>query len=48
MKENINIFNFRISDSDMEKVNKLNINKRFNDPGVFCLEAFGTFCPIYD
>ena len=22
--------------------------QRFNDPGVFCEAAFGTFCPIFD
>jgi len=26
----------------------LNRNRRFNDPGLFCEEAFGSFYPIYD
>ena len=32
----------------LEIIDSLNINHRFNDPGVFCLDAFGTHCPIYD
>ena len=48
MKENINIFDFSISEADMLQLDNLNQNLRFNDPGKFCLEAFGTFCPIYD
>ena len=48
MKENINIFDFSISEIDMNRLDKLNINLRFNDPGKFCIDAFGTFCPIYD
>ena len=48
MKENINIFDFSITETDIKLINKLNINLRFNDPGKFCLKAFGTFCPIYD
>ena len=48
MKENIDIFDFSITKTDMNEIDKLNKNLRFNDPGKFCLEAFGTFCPIYD
>ena len=32
----------------MAVIDSLNKNRRFNDPGVFCEAAFGTFCPIYD
>jgi len=48
MNENMDIFDFSITETDMILINKLNKNLRFNDPGKFCLEAFKTFCPIYD
>jgi D-xylose reductase len=32
----------------MNAISALNRNRRFNDPGHFCEEAFGTFFPIYD
>ena len=48
MKENLDIYDFSLKLEDIEKIDKLNINHRFNDPGVFCLDAFGTHCPIYD
>ena len=48
MAENINIFDFNINESDMNTISSLNSNTRFNDPGIFCEEAYGTYCPIYD
>lgn len=48
MRENINIFDFELSDEEMKTVSALNKNKRFNDPGVFAEKAFGRFHPIYD
>ena len=48
LKENIDIFNFSLSDQDMANISALNKNRRFNDPGVFCEAAFNGFCPIYD
>lgn len=48
MIENIDLYDFSIDNLDIESISRLNKNLRFNDPGVFCLEAFGTFCPIYD
>mmetsp|Transcript_58477 Transcript_58477/g.161773 ORF Transcript_58477/g.161773 Transcript_58477/m.161773 type:complete len:324 (+) Transcript_58477:43-1014(+) len=47
MKENRGVLDFSLADEDMEKINNLNENRRYNDPGVFCL-GMGTFCPIYD
>jgi D-xylose reductase len=32
----------------MRAISDLNQNRRFNDPGVFCEAAFGTFHAIYD
>ncbi len=48
MKENIDLFDFQLSDQDMEKIKSVEKNFRFNDPGVFCEAAFNTFCPIYE
>ena len=48
MKENLDIFDFELSAEEMSKISGLNINRRFNDPGQFCEEAFSTFYPIYD
>ncbi len=47
MMENRNILDFSLTTAEMEKINVLNRNRRYNDPGDFCL-GMGTFCPIYD
>jgi D-xylose reductase len=48
MKENLAIFDFRLSDDEMAAITSLNRNRRFNDPGDFCEAAFNTFLPIYE
>ena len=48
MKENLSLFDFTLSDSEMQAISALNINRRFNDPGHFCEAAFNRFHPIYD
>ena len=48
MAENINIFNFNLSDDEINTINGLNKNRKFNDPGHFCEAAFNTFYPIYE
>ncbi len=48
MRENISILDFELSDVEMRAISALNRNRRFNDPGVFCEQAFNTFHPIYD
>lgn len=48
MRENRSIFDFALSADEMAAVSGLDRNRRFNDPGVFCEEAFGTFFPIYE
>lgn len=48
MTENINIFDFQLSASEMNQINNLNKGKRFNDPGHFTEGAFNTFFPIYE
>jgi D-xylose reductase len=32
----------------MRSIGQLDCNRRFNDPGVFCEQAFRTFFPIYE
>lgn len=48
LRENLALFDFALSSDEMEDISCLNRNRRFNDPGVFCEEAFSTFFPIYD
>jgi len=48
MRENLSIFDFELTEDEMNAISALNMNRRFNDPGQFCEEAFGTFYPIYD
>lgn len=48
LSENIALSDFSLTDGDMEAISALNQNRRFNDPGVFCQSAFGTFHSIYD
>jgi D-xylose reductase len=46
--ENLSIFDFALTDDEMQAINELNCNRRFNDPGHFCEAAFNRFHPIYD
>jgi D-xylose reductase len=46
--ENLAIHDFRLSDAESTAISTLNRNRRFNDPGVFCEAAFGSFFPIYE
>jgi len=32
----------------MMSIDGLNINKRYNDPGVYCEKDYNTFYPIYE
>ena len=48
MKENLEIFDFFLTGEEMKALDEMNRNKRFNDPGVFCQNAFNTFFPIYE
>ncbi len=48
LKENLDIFDFSLSEQDMQDISELNRNRRFNDPGNFCEAAFNKFYPIYD
>jgi D-xylose reductase len=46
--ENLAVFDFALSAEAMAAISSLNENRRYNDPGVFCEQAFGTFLPIYE
>lgn len=48
LDENIALADFSLTDDDMQAISALNLNRRFNDPGVFCQSAFATFHSIYD
>lgn len=48
LAENLAVFDFELGDDDMAAISGLNQNRRFNDPGTFCEQAFGCFYPIYD
>ena len=48
LKENIDVFDFELSDQEMQQVASLNQSRRFNDPGDFCESAFNTYFPIYE
>ena len=46
--ENLTLSNFSLTDEEMSSISALDQNRRFNDPGVFCENAFGSFHSIYD
>ncbi len=48
LAENLALFDFELNADEMQAISALNQNRRFNDPGVFCESAFGTFFPIYE
>lgn len=48
LEENFSIFDFELSHQSMQAISALNQNRRYNDPKVFCEEAFGCYYPIYD
>lgn len=48
MAENINVFDFELTDAQMAAISGLNQGRRFNDPGDFGEAAFNTFLPIYE
>eukprot|EP00043_Microstomoeca_roanoka_P025659 m.9366 g.9366 ORF g.9366 m.9366 type:complete len:334 (-) comp5715_c0_seq1:169-1170(-) len=47
IKENIEIFDFELTEEEMDHISGLNRNRRFNDPGVFTELAFNNFFPIH-
>lgn len=48
LAENLNVFDFSLTDAEMAAITGLDRHQRYNDPGVFCEQAFGTAFPIYE
>jgi D-xylose reductase len=48
LRENLAACEFTLSAEQMQAISSLDRGQRFNDPGVFCERAFGTFFPIYE
>ena len=48
LADNLNLFDFALSGSEMSRIDGLDQHRRFNDPGVFGEAAFNTFVPIFD
>jgi len=48
LAENLALFDFELSAAQMNAIAGLDRHQRFNDPGVFCEQAFNTFFPIYE
>lgn len=46
--ENLALFDFALSASEMSSIEALDRRRRFNDPGAFGEAAFNTFFPIFD
>lgn len=46
--ENLASQSFELDEEDLAAIEKLDLGKRYNDPGVFCELAFGCFFPIYE
>jgi D-xylose reductase len=48
LRENLALFDFELTAEEMDAISGLDRHRRFNDPGVFCEQAFHTFFPIYE
>ncbi|AMV34466.1 putative oxidoreductase YtbE [Pirellula sp. SH-Sr6A] len=48
LRENLDVDGFVLSQEEMGRIDALDRHQRFNDPGVFCEQAFNTFFPIYE
>jgi D-xylose reductase len=48
LAENIRLYDFELAPQEMQSISQLDRHCRYNDPGVFCEQAFGCFYPIYE
>ncbi|MCA9192898.1 MAG: aldo/keto reductase [Planctomycetales bacterium] len=48
LEENLSLYDFELTAAEMLAISQLDKHQRFNDPGVFCEQAFGSFYPIYE
>jgi len=47
LAENLDVFNWTLTEEEMGQIDALDKNKRFNDPGVYAEDGMGTFYPMY-
>ena len=47
-QENFAIFDFNLSNAEMDQINSLNKNRRFADVTMILDQYYGTFIPLYD
>lgn len=48
LRDNIELFDFELGNGEMTRLDRLDRNRRFNDPAEFGEAAFNTFYPIFD
>jgi D-xylose reductase len=48
LRDNIELFDFDLGDTELTRIDRLDRNRRFNDPAEFGEAAFNTFYPIFD
>lgn len=48
LRVNIELFDFELGNGEMTRLDRLDRNRRFNDPAEFGEAAFNTFYPIFD
>jgi len=48
MASNLDLFGFELTAEEMTKINDMNCNRRFNDPGHWCEIANNTFWPVFE
>ena len=48
LRKNIALFDFELTDEEIQAIYAPNQNRRFNDLATFYERAFGMFCTIHD
>ena len=48
LQANMDIFNFALTQEEMDAITALNKNQRYNDPAVYTGKFFGHFYPIFE
>ena len=48
LRENLDLFEFTLSEEELAAITALDQHRRFNDPAVFGENVFNTFYPIFD
>lgn len=48
LRDNMELFDFELGNGEMTRLDRLDRNRRFNDPAEFGEAAFNTFYPIFD